>query len=332
MNPPGHAPTGTRRPAARAVVLFVVGIALIGAAVALGLRASAGGPSQPALLEALRTARTQPWPLILAAFALPLLNWLFVSVGFWVLTTAYGPPDRRVRLPEMAALTGSAWLLNYLPFKAGLIGRVAYHKTVNGVGIADSVRVLAISIACAAVATLVLIVAAVVIKPDWPPTLMVGVLLAPAVAGTAAAAALKKLPGELWRLAACLTIRYLDVLVWTARYAVVFALIGRPLTPGQAAAVAGCSQATLVVPLTGNALGLREWVVGWAASSLPSWFGSAVPGELATGLAADLVNRLAEIMVSIVVGTTCSAAVARRLAAWNASHPSPSPDHDPTPA
>ncbi len=312
-----------KRRSPRSIALFVAGVALIAGAVAAGLRSSTGGSSRPILVEALRTARGQPWPLILAAFVLPLFNWLFVSAGFWVLTTRYGPRERRVGFGEMAALTGSAWLLNYLPFKAGLIGRVAYHRTVNGVGIAESVRVLAISIAAAAVAVFVLIVAAVVVKPSWSATLTICVLLAPGVVGSVVAALLRVRIGEAWRLVACLTARYFDVLVWTARYFVVFALIGRPLAVGQAAAVAGCSQATLVIPLTGNALGLREWVVGWAASSLPSWFGSAVPGELATGLAADLVNRLAEIAGSIVVGTLCSAAVARRLAMWNAAHPSP---------
>lgn len=321
-----------KRPTARAVLLFVVGIALLGAAVALGLRASSGGSSGPVLIEALRTARKQPLPLVVAAFILPTFNWLLVSAGFWVLTTSYGPPDRRVRFGEMAALTGSAWLLNYLPFKAGLIGRVAYHRAINGVGIADSVRVLAISIVCSAVATLVVILAALIIKPDWSPPLVVGALAAPAATAAVATVALGRLASPLWRLTACLALRYMDVLVWTARYAVVFALIGRPLTIGQAAAVAGCSQATLVIPLTGNALGLREWVVGWASSSLPSWFGSAVPGDLATGLAADLVNRLAEIVASIVVGTISGAVVARRLAAWHAAHPTTGAVQDRSPA
>jgi len=314
-------PAASKRRSVRSIVLFFAGILLIGAAVWAGLRSTAGGSSQPVLLEALRTARAQNPLLIAAAFVLPLLNWITVSAGFWVLTAQYGARERRVGFGEMAALTGSAWLLNYLPFKAGLIGRVAYHKTVNGVGIADSVRVLAISIAASGVATAALIAVAVVVKPGWSPALAVSLMLAPALVSGALALWLKTRPGELWRLAACLMFRSLDVLVWTARYGVVFALIGRPLTAGQAAAVAGCSQATLVIPLTGNALGLREWVVGWAASSLPSWFGSAVPGEMATGLAADLVNRAAEVVVSVVVGLLCGAAVARRLAAWKSSHP-----------
>jgi hypothetical protein len=108
-------------------------------------------------------------------------------------------------------------------------------------------------------------------------------------------------------------VRVLDMLVWTARYWVAFRLLGQEISPVAALIFAGVSQVALLIPLTGNGLGAREWGIGLAARWMPGGV-SSLSGAMAVGLAADLVNRAAEIAASMPVGLCCSAYVARRLA------------------
>src|SRR5690606_18485027 len=86
--------------------------------------------------------------LLAAAILLPVLNWVVVSVSFWVMMGRYG----RIGLREMAALIGVAWLLNYLPLRPGLIGRLGYHKAVHGVAIRDSAFVTILGMVATALA------------------------------------------------------------------------------------------------------------------------------------------------------------------------------------
>lgn len=306
MNPGAATPTPPWR--RRSTVLFTLGVALLALAVWSASRTGQSGGGLPDAWASVRGA--PPW-LLGAAVALPILNWLLTSAVFWVLTRRYGD----VGAGEMASLIGAAWLTNYIPMRPGLFGRVAYHKAVNKIAIADSVRVLAWSIGAGLGATLMVLVCGVLLEPSAPTPRVVMVLGAPLAAfALVALASGRRSPGG-WRLPTAVLLRYADVLVWTARYLVVFALIGRPIELAQAAAVAGVSQLVLVIPLAGNGLGLREWAVGWAAASLPAWYAAGpASGGVTVGVTADLVNRLAEVVVAVAVGTLCIGAVARRLA------------------
>jgi hypothetical protein len=114
-------------------------------------------------------------------------------------------------------------------------------------------------------------------------------------------------------------VRYLDVLIWMARYAAVFALVGRPLSWGEAAAVAGVSQAAMLVPFVGNGLGVREWAIRLVAPALPAWFAgdAGLTGTLA--LSADLLNRAGEIVAAVPVGLLCGARLAADIARAHSS-------------
>jgi hypothetical protein len=119
-----------------------------------------------------------------------------------------------------------------------------------------------------------------------------------------------------WRYPAAAAFRYLDLCVWTARYAMIFALIGRPLTPTSAAAVAFSSQVVMISPVQ---LGLREWVVGTAAGVLEAGQSTGrltLPdsvADLTPGMLADLVNRTAEFAVAIPLGALAAAMLYRRF-------------------
>ena len=101
------------------------------------------------------------------------------------------------------------------------------------------------------------------------------------------------------------------MLVWVARYAVVFAIIGAPLSTIEAVAIAIVSQIALLIPISGNGLGLREWAIGITAGFLPAF---AHETATATGLTGDLANRGFEVGVALALGTPALIWLSRRLA------------------
>lgn len=283
----------------RRAVGFVIGLLLFAAAIVAVLT------SRAALANALDSLEhPNPW-LAALAIVLPFLNWHLISISFWVLTRRYG----RVGLGEMHALIGSAWLLNYLPLRPGMFGRIAYHKRVNHIRVKDSVRVLATSVSLTIASnTLICAIAwaAFRVSPlaSWiivaSPGAVIGI--AGVVMASQTASAFSFAPG----LTIAMGVRYFDILTWVARYAVVFHLIGYPLSLAEATLITAVSQAALLVPFVGNGLGVREWGIGLAVPVLAS------ESPRALGLAADLVNRAAEVLVALPVGLIASAWLYRR--------------------
>ena len=265
-------------------------------------------------VDAIGRASEAP-PLLLASLlVLPVLNWFIVSMSFWVLTVRFG----RVDAPEMGALIGSAWLLNYLPMRPGLVGRIAYHKKVNDIRVRDSVRVLIESMSLTFAAIACLIIAAIVVRftgVESAATIVVGGIGLLTIVGAVVFAS----AGSVWwRFCAAFALRIADMLIWSARYAVVFAVVGHPIEFGQAVAIAAVSQIAIAVPISGNGLGLREWMVALTAGALPAWYvGESGFGasEAAVGMTADLINRAAELVVAGVIGSVSIAALTRRTAA-----------------
>jgi hypothetical protein len=291
---------GSRR--TRRLVGFAVGVVLLLAA-AWVLYSQRG-----AVERAWESARHARWWLVALALTLPLGNWLLISASFWTMMRRHG----RIGYAEMSQCIGAAWLLNYLPLRAGMVGRIAYHRAVNGIAVRDSLSVMLWNMGIGAVAVFAVI--GIVIGPGLPPqdprlayALAAG-LLVPAFGRFVLAPR-----GMAW-VADVLLLRYLDMLVWVARYVVVFAIVGEPISLGGAVAVAAACQAALLVPFIGNGLGVREWVVGLTASALPAAL-VADSGDLstATGLLADVVNRAAEIAAAIAVGQVSLWALSRRM-------------------
>jgi hypothetical protein len=320
--PPGDA-SGAAAAAAsrrkRGLALFLLGVVLVVAAVWTVMRQTA------TLQTAWESARAAPWWMIALVALLPLLNWLLSSLVFWVLTGRYG----RVGLAEMAALIGSAWLLNNLPMRPGMVGRIAYHKLVNGIPVRDSIRVLVCALGCTATAAgIVLAAAALTHLTGGGAIALTGILTAVTVPLALASAATRRSAGAAsmrWRLLTATALRIADVALWALRYWLVFRLIGVPIGPEAAAIVAAASQAAMVVPVQ---LGVREWIVGLAAAWLPpSLAGAAGPGVgVAPGLLVDLVNRAAEILVALPVGMLSGVWLAgRRRATPGLSPPSGGP-------
>jgi len=261
------------------------------------------------LRHAVDAARDASWWLIVLAIALPCINWLHMSVIFWLLTRRRAPG--RVVLGEMTALIGSAWLLNYIPMRPGLFGRIALHRSVHNIPVRDSTLVLIENIACGGVAIVLALVGVLAMRqtqPQWHAATLGSTLLLPPVFLSLA------LTGA-WRTWSVATLlRAMDLIAWSARYAVAAAITGNPVSISEAVALAVVSQIAMLVPLAGNGLGLREWAIGFTAASLPAaWSLNAQGMSSETGLLVDLMNRAAELAAAIPVGLVCGLVVARRL-------------------
>ena len=310
-------PEPSAKPRWLTVAGTVVGLLLIGAAVSVVV-ARRGDLS--GAFEAL--SRAPVWMVVLA-LGLPLVNWAVVSLALWVITARYGP----VKPGEMLWLVGGAWLLNYLPMRPGMVGRVAYHKRVNGIPVRTSMGLLAVSMGLTAGAIVILAVLGVALRWARNPATEYGVIGAVGV-GIAGVAMACRAWGGPWRIATALLLRYVDMLVWVARYWIMFRLVGHTLGFEQACAIAAVSQAATAVPLSGNGLGLREWAVGLSMASLPAWYGAGAAPAIAEGsgsvaagatdaatlgMLADLVNRGVEMAVAVPVGLVGIGLVTRRL-------------------
>lgn len=294
MNDPGPS-TPRRGPSWRATLGFVLGLVLLIAAVVVVAR------SGPGLGQAARAVAGAPLWVVGAVLLAPVLSWLASAGTLWALTRRFGT----VGLGEMNALVASAWLLNYLPLKPGLVGRLAYHKRVNGIRVKDSARVLVESLLIAIPCAGVMLVIGLALRGTAAlPAAQVGFVAAPAV--VLALACVVVPPGRRfgWLLLAVL-LRYLDMLVWVGRYAAVFAAVGMPLGLPECVVVASVSQMALLIPIAGNGLGVREWAVGLTAG--------AAGGAVEPALAADLVSRAAEIALCVPIGLLGARAVAGRF-------------------
>lgn len=291
------------------VIAYAVGVALIAAAVwSVTRRVDMLAPA----LDALRAA---PASRLALAALLPIISVALTSLTFWILTSRHG----RVGLGEMLALINAAWLLNYLPLWPGMFGRLTYHAAINGIPLRDTVVATiwanALALISAAGLLLVMLVGSLMLKgDDWrfaavsaaPPALL-GLL------GLWAYRSPPRPDPEFWRIPTSLAVRWVELLVWAARYSVCFALIGAPIGFGAALAFAAITGLGMLIPLTGNALGVREWIVGLAAPLLPVGLTLQTSLDMHTGLTADLTNRAIEVLLAVPVGIIAAAWVARRV-------------------
>ncbi|MBX9738289.1 MAG: hypothetical protein K2X32_15320 [Phycisphaerales bacterium] len=303
-----------RRTLARALA-YALGLALlIGAGFVVAQNASE-------LSRAAAAASRASTAAIVAMLVLPLINWLLTSGVLLTLTRRYG----RVPASDMHLLVGASWLLNYLPLKPGLFGRVAYHKLVHNIAVRDSVRVMFTALACSA--------GAVMIFLAWTGCLgfalsefgggkSLGVffasvlLIAPAMLawgqGLSEPRGPEGTPGATILIAVLL--RLGDIGVWSLRFSLAFSILGQPQPAMVILAIAAATQASSLLPIQ---IGLSEWVCGltlgaFAIAATPAGEASNVSTVLALGLSAGLLNRAAELVAALPIGLASMAILAKR--------------------
>lgn len=251
-------------------------------------------------------------PIQLAALvACPVLNLVLTAATFWILTNDDRPESPRVSFAEMSGLIVAASVVNLLPIKAGVVGRIAYHKVWNGIPVRQSVRVVIIELLASAVACALLLGVTVASEHAAGPGPMW--LAAPLIMLACCGIVLRACRRPAWRAVSAVALQYADMLVWAWRYLACFAVMGRSLSSLQAAALTIVAQATSLLPLGGSSLGLREWAIGLVAPSLPKWAGDPAAASVAQSLSADLLNRAGELLAIVPLGLVAAAWVARRV-------------------
>lgn len=278
---------------------IVAGAALMALAVFVALRS--GGMGHAA--ESLRQAAPAT---VAALLLLPVASWLLTTTLFWALTIRFG----RVRWTEMAALIGASWLLNNLPMRPGMLGRVAYHRLVNDIPVAASVRVMLEALICSALAGALATAGLAAAAGHMPAAL---VLLAGA--GVAAAFALRmlrrrKTPLPLSLLLLGTLIRLVDIGGWVFRYWLLLRLAGLSASAIEALAV---TIASMLASMTPVQFGLREWAVGLAAAA--AGHGGDPAQVLSMGLAADVLNRGIELLLALPLGLAAFFLISRGVRA-----------------
>ncbi|MSQ91089.1 MAG: hypothetical protein EXS01_06840 [Phycisphaerales bacterium] len=272
---------------------FILGVALLAAAIMAIAR------SAPTL-EHLREVVVRPDAFLIVCVVAAALGSLIGSSGmFFALLRPFG----RITLFEMVKLIAASSVLNYLPLRPGLFGRLAYQQIVSGIPMRRSV--LSVVEAAVICAVSIFWMAAVVAIVRWTDARAVGgVLVAlPILCGLALA-----LPdrSRLRPYLEAIFWRWIDLIAWTVRYAVVFAMLGVELTPESAAAAACIAGAANMIPFLGNGLGVREWAIGLAGPALATW-------TTDIGLAAELINRAVELVVIVPIGWSSMPWIARAV-------------------
>ena len=296
---------------------FVLGAALVVLAVAAALR-----QDPQAMHRSISALGAHPWWFALLFVALPLLNWLSISASIWFLLSRFG----KLGMGETLALVGMAWLLNYLPMRPGMVGRVAYHKAVNGISVRQTGQTLLEGMVITAVASGVLLLGAVLLRRTDAALAWSLLVVIPMAVGAAASAVLWSRRPLIARYCASGSLRVLDMAVWAGRYALAFAIIGSSIDLPTALVLAVVSQVAMLVPISGNGLGVREWLIGALAASLPAAAMGGETTQLAQGLTADVLNRVVEVLVAVPLGLVCLGVIARRLRRQSGMPTTPDPD------
>lgn len=201
----------------------------------------------------------------------------------------------RVGWLEMQALIAASTLLNYVPLRPGLFGRVAYHRLYNQIAVADSIRAVVQAIGLSFTCVTILGLGIAIAGESKPGLWMVSLGPLALFAAIAAGFGIRRPRGSAWPIALAAAVRYFDLLATAMRYHAAFALIGSPIEFQQAAAFACIAVLATMVPFLSNGLGLREWAIGLASPWLRA-------SQLELALTADLLIRAAEIVVIIPAG------------------------------
>lgn len=295
LEPDDALPPAGPRPLVRRAIGFAISVSLFALALA------AVGVRREDLEQAAAHAADAPAWLVLCLALLPAVNLALIATSLWFIMIRYG----RVGLAEMNLLVFTAWLLNFLPMKPGLMGRIAYHKRFNNIRVRDSARALVESVALSAISIGALLAVAVAVRGMPGVGWVIAATCAPAAATLIAAMVAWTRWTPAARLLAALALRYLDILVWVARYALCFQILGADLSLADVVLITTASQLAQLVPFAGNGLGVREWAVGVVGKAS----GLTIP----VALSADLINRAAEVVLAVPLSVAALWAVTQRI-------------------
>lgn len=250
--------------------------------------------------------------VLLGIVVLPCINWLLTSeINYLLMRPREGETYVGPTRGETLEVIGAAWLANYLPLRPGFFARFAYHLIMNRMPVARTAHALILTIVCGGVAVVTLLFTARMVPESG--TLAAAGILLPGLVMFCLARLAAYARGSWANILDSASLRYIDVLVWTGRYALVFYLVGIQLDIRSAVALAAVSQAAMLVPLVGNGLGVREVAIAFVGAALPAWYASQEPLDRSMTIAAEMVNRVGEVAAACVVGGISGWRLNRRM-------------------
>ncbi len=286
-------PGPVRAKGLRRAVGWGVGIGLLGLAVGYAL----AGADFAVIGQAPR------W-MFASLAGLVLVNLLLTAGLFWSVTRSFAAKPA-VGFGTMSALIAVSGVLNTIPIvRAGLWGRAAYLKKYHGLAVRDSVVILGVVFALAAVvlgsvSLIVLVVSERSVgRQAMAAAIMQAQVLMPILAGMTvvspwiASRLLQRPTVGAWMW---VPLRSLDLAAAAGRLWLAFGVVGVELTWTDAVLLASANLIVKLVGLTPNGLGLSEWVIAALSAAM-------MPIETATAAAAALVDRTVEVVVMLVAG------------------------------
>lgn len=236
---------------------------------------------------------------------------------FWLMLKPFEPDPQHYRPltgREMVGLIAASSLLNYLPMRAGMIGRAAYLKKLHGIDYRLSALMLFI-VAGLTMYVFGLLAGATLWRQQIDAVWLASVATAIAVAAVVGVPVmrwkLRVLPGisvawfdhhrgpAVGLLAAVMTARVADVLMLAGRLYIAAKIFGTPIeAPAAVVMATGGMLITLATPLP-NGLGLREGIYGLFAAVGVA--GEAMP-DGPMGVAIGLIDRAVEAVIFIALG------------------------------
>lgn len=267
-------------------------------------------------------ADADPWLLLGLLAVIAISSVALPAVQFWLITRPFAT-TRPLGLSSMQALVASGALLNYSPFRAGLIGRVAYLSYFHGVGYRAAVLTHALTLVVF-VATCILTISLTAWRGGFDAIWWLSCLAGLAALAAAGAPLLRavigsripvdaRLSGSLLEVTRSLLLWFLVqalALLFTAlRWWAVFRIFDREISLPDAWRIA-VIHITAVLIGPANGLGLREWLIGVGGDR--GWLGMGLESQLSLGVSASLADRAAEVIVLTILGLIGLAVLRRR--------------------
>lgn len=273
------------------------------------------------LWYALQEQRAEDWLILLAADPWVTTGFVIVvafsavivpGILFWLVTRPFASV-RTLNLTSMQALAAAGGLLNYTPFKAGLIGRITYLKHIHGVGYRAAIfthAVIAFIFGVSCVLTILITVWRGSIDWVWWVTSLTALLV---VAVISAPILRIVIPSEMAvdsrlhssfgaavaYLVPCFMAQLLGLYCSAVRWWLVFHILDRPIALADAW-MAAIIHMVAIMAGPANGIGLREWLIGIGGQL--GGVRSGLEMDLRVSMSAALVDRAVEAVVLVVLG------------------------------
>ncbi len=277
---------------------YVVAMVLLGWAVYMGARAVDWDKA--------REAEIADGAMLMG---LVVVSLVLNAVLFWMITKPFEKKGMGLSAGEWVALVSGTSLLNYLPMRAGLVGRIAYMKQQHGITVKGNMATLA-GVAAGTTGVYGLLAALTIWRGSfdgvWWVGLVIGLCIGVGISypllvlGSGRFGTMKVGPSVVGWIGIWYVIRVVDSFCFAGRFYLASKMLGYELG-FEASLTMGviCNFAVLATPVPGG-MGIREWLGGFLAEL--GVLGGSAP-ELKEAIAILVADRAGEVLVFTVMGS-----------------------------